>query len=265
MLNDKKASLISYLQELGRAAVAFSGGVDSTFLLKAAYETLGENTMAIIGRTASSPAHEIAEAEEFCRLLGVRYIIKDADQLSIPGFAENPPERCYICKKALFTIFLETARAEGFPYVMDGTNADDTGDYRPGMRALAELGIKSPLMEAGLTKADIRELSKEYGLPTWDKPSFACLATRLPYGETITEEKLRLIERAEVKLMDLGFRQMRVRIHGQIARIEVERPDFPKLIENADEINSFFKELGFTYVTMDLAGFKSGSMNLTLK
>ena len=265
-LHDKYDHLISYLKSLGSVAVAFSAGVDSTFLLKAAQEALGENAVAITAQHASFPARENHDAEEFCHLLGVKQIVVKIDQLAIEGFRENPKDRCYICKKALFTTLLTLAHENDFKYVAEGSNMDDLGDYRPGLKAIAELGIKSPLREAGLTKSEIRSLSEEFGLPTWNKPPFACLATRIPYGEEITEEKLNMIDAAEQLLFDLGFPQFRVRMHGDIARIEIERPFFDKILEPeiSDRIYEHFTKLGFKYVALDLHGYKTGSMNVTI-
>ena len=265
-LHDKYDHLISYLKSLGSVAVAFSAGVDSTFLLKAAQEALGENAVAITAQHASFPARENHDAEEFCHLLGVKQIVAKIDQLAIEGFKENPKDRCYICKKALFTTLLTLAHENGFKYVAEGSNMDDLGDYRPGLKAIEELGIKSPLREAGLTKSEIRSLSEEFGLPTWNKPPFACLATRIPYGEEITEEKLNRIDAAEQLLFDLGFPQFRVRMHGDIARIEIERPFFDKILEPeiSYRIYEHFTKLGFRYVALDLHGYKTGSMNVTI-
>lgn len=265
-LHKKRASLTENLQRLGRCAVAFSAGVDSTFLLAAAKETLGENVLAITGRSVSFPEREQTEAADFCKSLNVDQVIVTVDQMTIPGFSTNPPDRCYLCKKELFSAFLKAANDRGFEYIAEGSNMDDLGDYRPGMRAIRELGVKSPLKDAGLTKADIRALSQEMQLPTWDKPSFACLATRIPYGDRITPEKLRMIEKGEQQLFELGFRQVRVRIHGDIARIEIERSQFGKLFENEtiNMVNQYFQTLGFRYVTLDLGGYQMGSMNKSL-
>ena len=265
-LHEKKQRLEEYLRSLGSVAVAFSSGVDSTFLLKVAHDVLGEKAIAVTACPRSFPRRELDEADAFCRAEGIGHIHVEKDELSIPGFSENPKNRCYLCKRALFTEMLETAKARGFACVAEGSNLDDEGDYRPGLMAIAELGIKSPLRQAKLTKTDIRELSRQLGLPTWDKPSYACLSTRFPYGETITEEKLSMVDRAEQWLMDLGFRQMRVRIHGNIARIEIDRDQFEKIIrpEIASQLDRYFHELGFLDVTLDLGGYVMGSMNKTL-
>ncbi len=262
-LHEKLRKLKEYLSKLGSVAVAFSSGVDSTFLLRTAHEVLGDDVIALTARSCSFPGRELKEAEEFCKSEGIRHIIIESEELAIDGFKQNPKNRCYLCKKELFSKMIQTAEEEGIKFVAEGSNLDDNGDYRPGLKAIAELGIKSPLREAGLTKDDIRALSKEMGLKTWDKPSFACLASRFVYGETITEEKLAMVDKAEQLLLDLGFRQVRVRIHGDIARIEILPSEFAKLTEDAvrDKVNSTLKNLGFSYVAMDLEGYRSGSMN----
>lgn len=265
-LHEKKQRLERYLKVLGSVIVAYSSGVDSTFLLKIAHDTLGEKAIAATARSCSFPARELTQARAFCQSQGIEQIIIDFDQLSVEGVKENPKNRCYLCKKALFSKLCQAAKARGVPYIAEGSNMDDNNDYRPGMLAVRELGIKSPLQEAQLTKADIRTLSREMGLSTWNKPSYACLATRFVYGETITEEKLVMIERAEQKLIDLGFHQMRVRIHGMLARIEVEREALEKLLQPqiAVPLTQYLHELGFLYVTLDLDGYRMGSMNQTL-
>lgn len=265
-LHKKKAALIANLQSLGRTAVAFSAGVDSTFLLAIAKETLGSNVIAVTGRSVSFPERELTEADDFCKMLGVEQVIVTVDQMALPGFSNNPPDRCYLCKKELFSAFLKAAAEKGFETVAEGSNVDDLGDYRPGMRAIKELGVKSPLTDAGLSKKEIRILSQEMGLPTWDKPSLACLATRIPYGDQITQEKLRMIEKGERLLFDSGFRQVRVRVHGNIARIEVDRNQFDKILEGetAAMIDQYFQAIGFQYVTLDLGGYQMGSLNKSL-
>ncbi len=262
-LHEKQKKLKEYLSELGSVAVAFSSGVDSTFLLRTAHEVLGDKVIAITVRSCSFPGRELKEAEEFCKSEGIRHIIIESEELAIEGFRQNPKNRCYLCKKELFTKMKETAEKNGIQYVAEGSNLDDDGDYRPGLQAVAELLIKSPLRYAGLTKDDIRTLSKEMGLDTWNKPSFACLASRFVYGETITEEKLGMVDKAEQLLLDLGFHQVRVRIHGDIARIEVLPEEFGKLTEDGvrNEVNMKFRSFGFGYVTMDLEGYRTGSMN----
>ena len=245
--------------------MAFSGGVDSTFLLKAAHDALGDdNVIALTAVSCIVPERERGEARTFCQREGIRQIICEPRVLEMTAFRTNPPDRCYYCKRDVFSMFQRTAAEQGFFIVADGSNADDTGDYRPGMRAAAELGVQSPLRDAGLTKADIRALSRTWGLSTWDKPSAACLASRVAYGEPITEEKMKRVDAAETFLQDLGFRQVRLRVHGDLARIETVPDDFPLLLSHRAEVTEKCKALGFAYVTMDLTGYRTGSMNETL-
>ena len=220
-----------------------------------------EKVTALIMKTPSVPERELDEAVTFCKSRGISFFVLPADPFSAAGFRENGRDRCYICKHFLFSALLEKAKEEGIPFVADGTNADDRKEFRPGLRALKELDIRSPLAEAGLTKKEIRELSKKEGLPTWNKPSFSCLATRFPYGEELTVEKLRRTEAAENLLAELGFTQRRVRVHGNLARIEVLPAEIPLLLERRDMISSRLEELGFLYTTVDLKGFRSGSMD----
>ena len=267
-LSDKYSALSAVLRRESKLAVAFSAGVDSTLLLQAAVNALGSgNVLAVTALSASFPEREAEEAEEFTRRIGVRRITVEVDQLSIPGFRQNPADRCYLCKKMLFTLMMESAREIGFTILAEGSNVDDLSDYRPGLKAIKELGVLSPLREAGLTKAEIRELSSELGLPTWNKPSFACLATRFVYGETITDEKLRRVELGERLLQDLGFKQFRVRIHGEegrLARIEVLPGDLEKLLGIRQEVTAEFRKFGFDYAALDLQGYRTGSMNEVL-
>lgn len=258
---EKEKKLSVLLEKCMPLAVAFSGGVDSTYLLHEAVKAGKEKVTALIMKTPSVPERELDEAVTFCKSRGISFFVLPANPFSVEGFRENGRDRCYICKHFLFSALLEKAKEEGIPFVADGTNADDTKEFRPGLRALKELEIRSPLAEAGLTKKEIRELSEKEGLPTWNKPSFSCLATRFPYGEELTVEKLRRTEAAENLLADLGFTQRRVRVHGNLARIEVLPAEIPLLLERRDMISSRLEELGFLYTTVDLKGFRSGSMD----
>jgi len=260
---DKNIALKNNLKNLGSLAVAFSGGIDSAFLLKTAYDVLGDNACAITVCSSVFSEREYNDAIEFAAKLGVRHIVLKADVFEVKGFSENPKDRCYFCKSYIFNTIIKTARENGFDFVADGSNVDDLGDYRPGMKAIKELNVMSPLMQVGMGKSDIRLLSKELGLPDWNKPSFACLASRFPYGQKITEEKLRMVEKAEQHLFDIGFKQVRVRNHGDIARIEVPSEDRNKFFNEKimNEINDKFKEIGFAYTALDLKGYRTGSMN----
>ena len=263
-MNEKYERLKEYMKSLGSAAVAFSSGVDSTFLLKAAKAALGDNVIAVTAKSRSFPKRELNETVNFCKENNIRHIIFESEELSIDGFRQNPVNRCYLCKKEIFKKIKEIADENNIACVAEGSNTDDDGDYRPGLIAVKELGIKSPLRHVGFTKREIRELSKRLGLPTWNKRSFACLATRFVYGEEITEKKLDMVDRSEQLLLDMGFHQLRVRIHGNIARIEVMPDEFEKLIKNRENIYTRLKSFGFDYVTMDLQGYRTGSMNETV-
>ncbi len=258
----KEKALEDILKKAGSVAVAFSGGVDSTYLLHMAHKVLGDKAIAVTMRLPSVPEREVKEAEDFCKKRGIVHHIIRRNQFEAEGFSKNPKDRCYICKHYLFSFFKDRAEENHFAVAAEGTNFSDTAGFRPGLKALEELGIRSPLKEAGLTKTEIRQLSEKEGLPTWNKPSFSCLATRFPYGTELTEEKLRAVEKAEQLLFDLGFSQFRVRCHEDIARIEVLVSELPKLLEKREIIVPFFKKSGFTYVTMDLEGFRSGSMDV---
>lgn len=263
----KKLELLkSNIEQMEKLAVAFSGGVDSTFLLKVAHDVLGENVLAVTARSATFPEREFKEAVEFVAGLGVRHEVIVSEELDIEGFADNPTNRCYLCKSELFTKIKEAAKKSGIKFIADGSNIDDLGDYRPGLQAIKELGVVSPLREAGLTKADIRILSREMGLPTWDKPAFACLSSRFPYGTKITREKLEMVDKAEQYLLDIGFKQVRVRHHGDMARIEVAANERSRFFYETvmDSIYEAFKKIGFTFVSLDLKGYRTGSMNETI-
>ncbi|MDA8335896.1 MAG: ATP-dependent sacrificial sulfur transferase LarE [Peptococcaceae bacterium] len=264
MIRDKLARVQGMLKDMESVVIAFSGGVDSTFLLKTAVDVLGDRALAVTATSSTYPAGELAQARELAAGLGARHKLIVSEELAIEGFADNPPNRCYYCKRELFSKLLAVAAAEGIRYVLDGTNYDDLGDHRPGLTAAGELGVRSPLKEAGLTKEDIRRLSREMGLSTWDKPSFACLSSRFPYGTRITAEKLGQVDRGETLLRSLGFHQFRIRHHGEVARIEITPDQFPLLVAKAAEVVAELKDCGFTYVTMDLQGYRTGSMNEVL-
>ncbi|MDR0883954.1 MAG: ATP-dependent sacrificial sulfur transferase LarE [Oscillospiraceae bacterium] len=261
--DEKYAALRRDLRALGSVVVAFSGGVDSTFLLKVAHDVLGEGVVAVTARSCSYPQRELDEATAFCRSEGIAHVVCDSEELDIEGFAQNPVNRCYLCKTELFDKIADIAQARGIAHVAEGSNVDDDGDYRPGRVAVREHGVHSPLRAAGLTKAEIRTLSQALGLPTWNKQSFACLSSRFPYGTEINPARLGMIDRAEQFLLDLGLRQVRVRFHGDVARIELDEAEMAALAPRdlREKITAAFQEIGFPYVALDLLGYRTGSMN----
>ena len=264
---DKYDDLLTRIRALDGAVVAFSGGVDSTFLLAATAEALGDRVLAVTGRSASVPRRELESAVELAQRLGVRHRFVDTAEFADPVFAANPPDRCYHCKGTLFRTLLGIAEQEGLAAVLEGSNTDDLGDYRPGSRASKELGVRSPMVEAGLSKENIRVLSKGMGLPTWSKPAMACLASRVPYGEELTPERMQRIDRAEEALHDRGFVQVRVRDHGNVARIEVPPEDIARLAADGvrADIAEAVQAAGYKYVAVDLQGYRTGAMNEVLE
>lgn len=267
LLLEKYEKLKEDLIKYKGVSVAFSSGVDSTFLLYAAHEALGDNALAITAESNSFPKRESMEARDYCKELGVKQLICHPEELQIEEFVNNPVNRCYICKKEIFTQIIKLAKEYNTGIVVEGSNLDDNGDYRPGHQAIKELGVKSPLRDCGFTKAEIRELSNYFNIPTWDKPSYACLASRFPYGEKITAEKLDMVDKAEQYIMDLGFRQVRVRIHDKIARIELLAEDMDRFmdVKIREGVYEEFKKIGFEYTALDLKGYRTGSLNENLK
>ncbi len=266
-VEEKYEQLQSILRTMGSVAIGYSGGVDSTLLLKVAVDVLGNRAIAMIGRSDTYPTREFEEALSVAQKIGARTVVVNTEETDVLKFQENPPDRCYYCKTELFGKLGELAAREGVAWIADGTITDDVGDFRPGMKARTEQQVRSPLLEAGFSKADVRELSRSLGLPTWDKPAFACLSSRFPYGTGITRENLQKVDAAETFLRDHGFRFFRVRFHdSSTARIEIAPPDFSRLIDDAfrTELISHFKELGFIYITLDLQGYRTGSMNEVL-
>ncbi len=264
-MEGKLNRLKGILKGMGRVLVAYSGGVDSTFLLKVAHDLLHDDVLAVTATSPTYPKRELEEAKKIAKGLGVKHLIIESKEFELREFRNNPPDRCYYCKRELFSKLIRIAKKYNFEYILDGSNYDDRSDYRPGRRASKELGIRSPLEEVGLTKAEIRILSKSLGLPTWGKQPFACLSSRFPYGEEITREKLKRVEEAEDFLNHLGLSVYRVRNHGDIARIEVSPLEMEMILKFSDDIIKRFKEIGYTYITLDLEGYRTGSMNENLR
>jgi pyridinium-3,5-biscarboxylic acid mononucleotide sulfurtransferase len=265
-VEEKLEKLKKTLREMGTVLIAYSGGVDSSFLAVTAHEVLGQHSLAVFASSPVAPPMEKEAAGSLAHQFGLRFRIIESNEMDNPDFVANPPERCYYCKRELFSELKPIALAEGLKWVADGTNADDLSDYRPGRKASAEAGIRSPLLEVGLTKAEIRQLSRAQGLPTWDRPASPCLASRIPYGIPVTAETLNKIAQGEKYLHNLGLRQVRLRHHGDIARIELDQPDMAKIIKTdiRQGVIEHFKALGYKYVTLDLTGYRTGSLNEVL-
>ena len=263
---EKYRRLHKIVADAGKVVVALSGGVDSSFLLKVCKEVLGDGVIAVTGFSESFPEREVLQAKEIAQIVGCKHIVIETSELDVPGFSENPPNRCYLCKRELFGKIRQLAREQGIEVIFDGSNADDTGDFRPGRKALRELGVRSPLVEAGLSKEEIRALSRALGLPNWERPPFACLASRFPYRTRITKRGLERVRKAEDFLFQLGFRLFRVRDHGDLARVELGKKEFQELWEKAlfSQVVEGLKSAGYGFVTLDLEGYRPGSMNRTL-
>jgi len=262
---EKLERLQKTLRTMKRVAIAFSGGVDSAFLVKIAYDVLGANVLAITAVSPTYPKRELRQAEYLAQTIGVPHIIISSEEMKNERFSRNLPNRCYYCKKELFSKIQKIASEKKLDYILDGSTADDTLDYRPGAKALKEMDVRSPLKEVGLTKQEIRELSRSMRLESWDKPASACLASRFPYGVEITRARLKQVEQAEDFLHSLGIRQVRVRYHHELARIEVAKDEFQKIIRYSNDIVKNFKKLGFTYIALDIEGYRTGSLNEVLK
>lgn len=265
MLALKAKQLREIIRKMGRAAVAFSGGVDSTLVAQLAAEELGQNAVALTAVSASMPRAELAESRALAEQIGIRHVLLESHELELANYQKNGPDRCYFCKTEIYQVFVDYIRREQIDFLLDGANADDAGDHRPGQQAARERGARSPLAEAGFTKADIRALARQLGLPNWNKPSAACLSSRIPYGLPVTLSALNRIEQAEEALKRLGLGQLRVRHHDQVARLEVLAEDFETILAHRELLVAELNKLGYTYVTLDLAGFRSGSMNEVLK
>jgi len=262
-LQEKERRLFSILQNMGRVIVAYSGGVDSAYLAWAAHRVLGENALAITADSASVPESHKRDAEDFARRFGLQHEYIQTREFDKPEFVQNDPDRCFHCKDEFFTCLEEVGRARGIAHIVYGVNVDDLGDYRPGQNAAKLHQVRAPLVEAGLRKAEIRELSRLAGLPTWDRPAAACLASRIPYGTPITIQNVKTVEAGEEAIKALGFRQFRVRLHGDLVRIEIAPQELPKALtaDMAQKFTAIFKPLGFHYVTLDLEGYRQGSLN----